>query len=138
MALRLLLIPAILGMTTTVADAQRSTLADQADAHSQAAALLSRPQQHRASNAQQQARHRPDRSAATDAQARAAALLSGQRPRDQVKTTVAVTPRSAARVLGDAHAQAAALLSGSRPLRKFATHDERRADEEARSKGDGG
>jgi hypothetical protein len=112
---RLLLIAAILGMTTAVTDVQRSTLAAPPDAQSQAAALLHRPQQHGTANDLHNAPFDP--SSATDAQASAAALLSGHRSRDQVKTTkatVAVTPRSAARVSGDAQAQAAALLSGSR------------------------
>jgi hypothetical protein len=111
MTLRLLLIPTILAATAAIADTERSA---SADAHVQAAALLSRPQTREALHVGDH-RHSPTApSEAADAHARAAALLSGQRPERQAGTFIAAGPRSAARASVDAQAQAAALLSGSR------------------------
>jgi hypothetical protein len=110
---RLLLIPAMLVATAALADTRRAPSAP-ADAQTQAAALLSRPQAPRAWNMDDRGRQPTALSAAVDPQAKAAALLSGLRPGGQVKASLPVARRSAARMSVDAQAQAAALLSGSR------------------------
>lgn len=108
---RLFLIPAIFATTAALADAQTAVPPKPADAHVQAAALLSRP-------------HTPEtvkleRSSsvsemALDAHASAAALLSGHRIALQATTSLAGGEPSFGRMSADAHALAAALLSGTR------------------------
>jgi hypothetical protein len=104
---RLVLVPFILAATSALADTAT------ADAHSQAAALLSRPQSSTVVTGQSSARYLIVQPASGDAHARAAALLSGVRPSQEAVSSTAVwTPSPQVSV--DAHAQAAALLSGQR------------------------
>ena len=111
MKLHLLLIPAIFVTTAALADSQAAASPKPADAHTQVAALLSRP-------------HTPvtmklERSSsvsemAIDAHASAAALLSGHRMARQATVSSAVRETSYGHTPADAHSQAAALLSGTR------------------------
>lgn len=111
MKLHLILIPAIFATTAALADSQTAVSPKPADAHAQAAALLSRP-------------HTPvtmklERSlsvseTAIDAHASAAALLSGHRIARQVTGSSAVRESSYGQTPADAHSQAAALLGGTR------------------------
>ena len=111
MKLRLFLIPAIFATTAALADSPTAVSPMPADAHAQAAALLSRP-------------HTPvtmklERSSSVseteiDAHASAAALLSGQRIARQAMMSSAVRGPSYGQTPADAHSQAAALLSGTR------------------------
>ena len=111
MKLRLLLIPAIFATTAALADSQTAVSPKPADAHTQAAALLSRP-------------HTPttvklERSSlvsetAIDAHVSAAALLSGHRIARRATVSSAVREPSYGLTPADAHSQAAALLSGAR------------------------
>jgi hypothetical protein len=108
MKLRLFLIPAIFATTAALADPQTAV-----DAHTQAAALLSRPhtlvteKQERASSVSE---------TAIDAHASAVALLSGQRIARQATMSSAVRETSYGQTPADAQSQAAALLSGTRKL----------------------
>jgi hypothetical protein len=110
----LLLIPMILATTAAIADAQTKAPSTPADAHAQAAALLSRPRALGAAKSDAGSLSPSPVSNALDAHESAAALLSGARPRDRVNAVAAVAQSTGARVSADAHAQAAALLSGSR------------------------
>ena len=111
MKLRLFLIPAIFATTAALADSQAAASPKPADAHAQAAALLSRP-------------HTPvtmkvERSSsvsetAIDAHASAAALLSGHRIARQAMVSPAVRETSHGQTPADAQSQAAALMSGTR------------------------
>jgi hypothetical protein len=111
MKLRSFLIPAIFATTAALADSQTAVSPKPADAHAQAAALLSRP-------------HTPvtmklERSSsvfetAIDAHASAAALLSGHRIARQATASSAVRQSAYGETPADAHSQAAALLSGTR------------------------
>jgi ribulose kinase len=113
MKLRSLLIPAIFVTTAALADAQSAVSPKPADAHIQAAALLSRPQTaatmklERASSVSE---------TAIDAHASAAALLSGHRIAGQARVSSAVREASYGQMPADAHSQAAALLSGTRTV----------------------
>jgi hypothetical protein len=104
------LLPAI--FATATAFASGSAHSDIADAHAQAAALLSRPylSGHVQASERQDAR---SASAVSDAHGRAAALLSGGIPNRQASASRGVMASPIAPVLLDAHAQAAALLSGT-------------------------
>jgi hypothetical protein len=102
---RLLLIPTILAMTAA------ATAAQGADAHAQAAALLSRPHTSAAPKADGQEGQQS--AASLDAHASAAALLSGLRSGGRL-TSVTVSHPSPTSMSADAQAQAAALLSGFR------------------------
>ena len=111
MKLPLFLIPAIFATTAALADSQIAVSATPADAHAQAAALLSRPHT--------PVTMKPERSSsvsetAIDAHASAAALLSGHRIARQVTVSSAVRELSYGQAPADAHSQAAALLSGTR------------------------
>lgn len=111
MKLRLFLIPAIFATTAAVADSQAAASPKQADAHTQAGALLSRPHTpvtmklERSSTASE---------TAIDAHASAAALVSGHRIARQATVSSAVWETSYGQAPADAHSQAAALLSGTR------------------------
>jgi len=111
MKLRLFLIPAIFATTAALADSQTAVSPKPADAHTQAAALLSRPQTpvtmklERSSSVSE---------TAIDAHASAAALLSGHRMARQATVSSAVREPSYSQTPADAHLQAAALLSGIR------------------------
>jgi hypothetical protein len=111
MKLRLFLIPAIFATTAALADSQTAVSPKPADAHTQAAALLSRPQTpvtmklERSSSVSE---------TAIDAHASAAALLSGHRMARQATVSSAVRETSYGQTPVDAHLQAAALLSGTR------------------------
>jgi hypothetical protein len=104
---RLLLIPAMLAMTVTLADASSPP----ADAQAQAAALLAPRHVSGASNVDGQARSSSPRARAPDAQASAAALLSGVRTRE-TKVSSEIARPITAHTPQDAHSRAAALLSG--------------------------
>jgi hypothetical protein len=106
MTARALLILAILAISGTAAVPVTSGAAD---AQTQAAELLRRPQRPTASHTSGNARAFIP-SVAMDAQARAAALLRGDRGNGPLTTCVTVESQS----VGDAQAQAAALLTGSR------------------------
>jgi hypothetical protein len=112
MKLHLLMLPVFL--TTTAAMGDTLSAPADADAHAQAAALLSPPHRSGNSKAHGQKRSSSRVSPVMDAQASAAALLS--RPRSAGTTTayVPVDRTSAARMATDAQKQAAALLTGSR------------------------
>ena len=111
MKLRLFLIPAIFATTAALADSQTAASPKPTDAHTQAAALLSRPHTpvtmklERSSSASE---------TAIDAHASAAALLSGHRIARQATVSSAVRESSYGETPADAHSQAAALLSGTR------------------------
>ena len=110
MKLSLFLIPAIFATTAALADPQ-TAVSPPADAHTQAAALLSRPHTlvtmklERSSSVSE---------TAIDAHASAAALLSGHRIAGQATVSSAVRETSYDQTPADAHSQAAALLSGTR------------------------
>jgi hypothetical protein len=110
----LLLMPAILTATAAIADAQVTAPSSRADAHAQAAALLSGvrhgSQVGTIAGVVEPSGTRPS----ADAHAQAATLLSGIRNGSQVRTIARVVEPWGARPSADAHAQAAALLSGSR------------------------
>ena len=111
MKLRLLLIPAIFATTAALADSQTAVSPKPADAHTQAAALLSRPNT--------PVTMKLDRSSSVSATAidphvRAAALLSGHGIARQATVSSAVRDVSYGQMPADAHSQAAALLSGTR------------------------
>lgn len=107
----LFLIPAIFATTAALADAQTAMLPKPADAHVQAAALLSRPH---TSETMKLERSSSVSEMAIDAHASAAALLSGHRIGLQATASLAGGEPSYGRTSADAHAQAAALLSGTR------------------------
>ncbi len=110
----LLLIPMILATTAAIADAQATAPSTPADAHAQAAALLSGPRALGAAKSDARSLSPSSVSDALDAHESAAALLSGARPRNRVNAVAAIADSTGARVSTDAQAQAAALLSGSR------------------------
>ena len=110
MKLHLLLIPAIFATTAAVADSQAAASPKPADAHTQAAALLSRPHTPVTMNLE----HSSLSGTAIDAHASAAALLSGHRIARQATVSSAVPKASYGKMTADAHSQAAALLSGTR------------------------
>jgi hypothetical protein len=113
MKLRSLLIPAIFVTTAALADAQSAVSPKPADAHIQAAALLSRPR----TPSNMYAERSPSVSeTAIDAHASAAALLSGHRITPQATMSSAVRDPSYGQMPADAHSQAAALLSGTRTV----------------------
>jgi hypothetical protein len=111
MKLHLFVIPAILATTAALADSQTAVSPQPEEAHTRAAALLSRP-------------HTPvtmklERSSsvsetAIDAHASAAALLSGHRIARQATLSSEIREPSYGQTPADAHSQAAALLSGTR------------------------
>lgn len=107
----LFLIPAIFATTAALADAQTAMLPKPADAHVQAAALLSRPHTPETMKLE---RSSSVSEMAIDAHASAAALLSGHRIGLQATASLAGGEPSYGRTSADAHAQAAALLSGTR------------------------
>ena len=111
MKLRSFLIPAIFATTTALADSQTAVSSKPADAHAQAAALLSRP--HTLVTMKQERSSSVSRTA-IDAHASAAALLSGHRIARQATLSSAVREPSYGLMPADAHSQAAALLSGTR------------------------
>jgi hypothetical protein len=111
MKLRLFLIPAIFATTAALADSQAAVSLKPADAHSQAAALLSRPHTPVAMKLE---RSSSVSETGTDAHASAAALLSGHRIALQATRSSAVREPSYGQTPADAHSQAAALLSGTR------------------------
>lgn len=111
MKMRLLLIPTILATTAALADSQTAASPNPADAHAQAAALLSRPHTPIVMKLQ---RSSPMSETLIDAHASAAALLSGHRIERQAPVSSAVLGRLYGQPPADAHAQAAALLSGTR------------------------
>ncbi len=111
MKLHFFLIPAIFATTTALAGSQTGGFPNPADAHTQAAALLSR--------AQTPVTMKLERSSsvsgtAIDAHARAAALLSGHRIARQATVSSAGREPSYGQTPADAHSRAAALLSGTR------------------------
>jgi hypothetical protein len=111
MKLHLILIPAIFATTAALADSQIAVSPKPADAHAQAAALLSRPHT--------LVTRKPERlssvsETAIDAHASAAALLSGHRIARQATVSSAVRESSYGETPFDAQSQAAALLSGTR------------------------
>jgi hypothetical protein len=110
--MRLFLIPAILATTAALADSQTAVSPTPADAHTQAAALLSRPYTPVTGKLQ---RSSSVSETAMDAHASAAALLSGHRIAHQATVSSAVPETSYGETPADAHSQAAALLSGTRP-----------------------
>ena len=111
MKLRLFLIPAIFATTAALADSHTAVPTKPADAHTQAAALLSRPHTPATMNLE----HSASVSAtAIDAHASAAALLSGHRIARQATVSSAVREASYGQTTADAHSRAAALLSGTR------------------------
>jgi hypothetical protein len=111
MKLRLFMIPAIFAVTAALADSQAAVSPEPADAHTQAAALLSRP--HTPATMKRE-RSSSVSETAIDAHASAAALLSGHRIAPQATVFSAVREPSYGQTPGDAHSQAAALLSGKR------------------------
>ncbi|HEY7642974.1 MAG TPA: hypothetical protein VH814_24795 [Steroidobacteraceae bacterium] len=104
MKLRLLLIPAIFVTTAALADSP-------VDAHTRAAALLSRPD---APATMKVERTSSVSETYIDAQASAAALLSGHRIALQATMPSAVREAAQDQMPADAHSLAAALLSGTR------------------------
>jgi ribulose kinase len=108
---RLFLIPAIFVTTAALADSQTAVSAKPADAHTQAAALLSRPHTPVTMNLE---RSSSVSGTAIDAHASAAALLSGHRVARQAIVSSAVREPLHGQTHADAHAQAAALVSGTR------------------------
>jgi hypothetical protein len=110
MKLHLFLIPAIFAMTTALADGQTAVSPMPVDAHTQAAALLSRPHT-LATMELERSPSAPEM--AIDAHASAAALLSGHRIARQATVSSAVREASYPQPPADAHSQAAALLSGT-------------------------
>ena len=113
MKLRLFLIPAIFATTAALADSQTAVSQTPADAHAQAAALLSRPQTPATMKLE---RSSSVSETAIDAHASAAALLSGHRIASQATVSSAVRQPSYGQMPADAHSQAAALLSGTRTV----------------------
>jgi hypothetical protein len=111
MKLHLFLIPAIFVTTAALADSQTAVSPKPADAHTQAAALLSRPHTPVAVKLE---RSSSVPETAIDAHASAAALLSGHRIARQGTMSSAVREPSYGEMPADAHSQAAALLSGTR------------------------
>lgn len=111
MKLHLLLIPAIFATTAALADSQAAASPKPADAHTQAAALLSRPHTPVTMNLEHSS---SSSETAIDAHASAAALLSGQRIARQATVSSVVRETSYGQMPTDAHSQAAALLSGTR------------------------
>ena len=111
MKLHLFLIPAIFVTTAALADSQTAVPPKPADAHTQAAALLSRPQ---TPVTLQLERSSSVSETTIDAHASAAALLSGHRIARQATMSSAVRQLSDGQTPADAHSQAAALLSGTR------------------------
>jgi hypothetical protein len=111
MKLRLFLLPAIFATTAALADSQAAVSLQSADAQSQAAALLSRPQ---TPVTMQLERSSSVSETTIDAHASAAALLSGHRIARQATMSSAVRQLSYGQTPADAHSQAAALLSGTR------------------------
>jgi hypothetical protein len=113
MKLRLILLPTIFATTAALADSQTAVVPTPADAHAQAAALLSRPQT--------PVTVKPERSSSLsnttiDAHASAAALLSGHRIARELAMSSAMREPSHGQRTADAHSQAAALLSGARAV----------------------
>lgn len=111
MKLRLFLVPVIFATTAALADSQTAVSAKPADAHTQAAALLSRPHAPVSMNLE---RSSSVSETNIDAHASAAALLSGHRVARQPTVSSAVREPLYGQTHADAHAQAAALLSGIR------------------------
>jgi hypothetical protein len=111
MKLRLFLIPAILASTPAFADSQSASSPKPADAHIQAAALLSRPHTP-VTMTRERSSLLPETS--IDAHASAEALLSGHRMARQSAVSSVVREPSYGQTPADAHSQAAALLSGTR------------------------
>ena len=111
MKLRLFLIPAIFATTAALADSQTAVSPKPADAHTQAAALLSRPH---TLVAMKQERSSSVSETDIDAHSSAAALLSGHRIARQAAVSPAVRQLSYGKMPADALSQAAALLSGAR------------------------
>jgi hypothetical protein len=111
MKLRLFLIPAIFATTAALADSQTAVSPKSADAHAQAAALLSRAHTPVTMKA---ARSSSASDMAIDAHASAAALLSGHRVARRATVSSAVREASYGQTPADAHSQAAALLSRTR------------------------
>jgi hypothetical protein len=109
---RLLLIPAIFATTAALADSRTTVSPKPADAHTQAAALLSRP--HTPATMKLERSSSSVSEMAVDANASAAALLSGHRIARQAAVSSAVRESSYGQTPADAHSQAAALLSGTR------------------------
>jgi len=114
MKLHLFFISAIFAATATLADSQTAVSPKPADAHTQAAALLSRPH---APLTLKLERSSSVSETAMDAHASAAALLSGHRVAGQATLSFAVREPSYGQTPADAHSQAAALLSGTRTSR---------------------
>ena len=108
---RLFLIPAIFVTTAALADTQTAVPPQPADAHAQAAALLSRP---RTPETMKLERSSSVSEMAIDAHASAVALLTGHRIALHATASHAGGEPSYRRMSADAHAQAAALLSGTR------------------------
>jgi hypothetical protein len=108
---RLFLIPAIFATTAALAESQTAVSPKPADAHTQAATLLSRPHTPVTMNLE---RSSSVSETAIDAHWSAAALLSGQRVARQATASSAVREPLHGQTHADAHAQAAALLSGHR------------------------
>ena len=111
MKLHLILIPAIFATTAALADSQAAASPKPAAAHTQAAALLSRPN---TSVTMKLERSSSVSETAIDAHASAAALLSGHRMARQATASSTVRETSYGKMTADAHSQAAALLSGAR------------------------
>ena len=111
MKLRLFLVPVIFATTAALADSQAAVSAKPADAHTQAAALLSRPHAPVSMNLE---RSSSVSETNIDAHASAAALLSGHRVARRPTVSSAVRESLYGQTHADAHAQAAALLSGIR------------------------
>ena len=111
MKLRLFLLPAIFATTAALADSQAAVSLQSADAQSQAAALLSRPQ---TPVTMQLERSSSVSETAVDAHASAEALLSGHRIARQATTSAAVREPAHGQMSADAHSRAEALLSGTR------------------------
>lgn len=112
----LLLIPMMLSTTAALADTLRTSSPPlrPADAQSQAAALLRRPQTLGTPHVDVRVGQASRPRVSVDAQAHAAALLSRPRTQGTANAGLTVGQASRARMPVDAQAQAAALLSPAR------------------------